>query len=598
MKKILLVLIIPLIIFSCKSNEYLVLQTKQEKENKTFHEGSLIIHDNYPILTVKGTPYEAGLQYGVLLNRQLVSMDNTVDSLLESYIGSLFIKKWITNIVLNAKIRRIEEKMSDNYIQEINGMAKGSELSLKDLKIIAYFPQLFFKISCTSFIAKDVDRIVHGRNLDWPGIDAIASHPLIVNYNIEGKIPFTNLTFVGYPGVYTGMNHNGLSMSINMNGAPAENGNNIDDYNYEMPLAFKVRSILEEANNLNEVDDLFAAYSSHAWFITVGSKNDNSGAIYELTRGELIKNEMKNDFLFVENLSLSPKGRFAYSPIWMFATSNMAREHKMKELNKRYKGLNIIDKSYEILKNTEYYSYNKHPNYGYSINNYNTIKSCIMDNMNNEIYFSYGGGLAGCHKYLEYDINNNKISEFRDKDTNCYDFEFTELKRLQSWYTKNYSNKKKLSKDDINIISEKIKNYKINKGYKAYLLSKYYKQGEFYKDAKHYANIYIENYPKYFYPYYNKFVILKENQEYEKASIVLKEMLQLETLSPYYKYKAWKELIFVYKELDNNTKQFSTEILSLYNKIDKYISQYFIDERTTEELEEIKNIVENYKIEK
>jgi len=326
--------------------------TQSENGVKIFHDGSLILKEGVKFLTVKGDSYEAGLQYGVLLKDDLIKMDYVVDSLIDDYMGDFFIKKWIVNSVVNSKIKKIEKKMPLDYLQEMKGMAEGSGLKLKDIQTIAYIPQLFFKISCTAFILKNEIGIVHGRNLDWPGIEVLTHHPLIVNYHLNNKIPFTNLTFIGYPGVYTGMNHSGLSMSINMNGAPADNGKKINDYNTGMPLAFKIRNILENAEDIDDVDIHFKDYSSHAWFITVGSKNDSTGVIYEFTRGEIIKNTMKDDFLFVENLSLSDKGRYQYSPIWMFSISNISRERKIKELIERISNEDLIDKSYKILTNT------------------------------------------------------------------------------------------------------------------------------------------------------------------------------------------------------------------------------------------------------
>ncbi|MCK5170265.1 MAG: hypothetical protein KAQ75_10330, partial [Bacteroidales bacterium] len=331
--------------------------------SRNFNEGSLTVKEDIPFLTLKGDSYEMGLQYGVLLNDRLLEMDHAVDSLIDAYIDGFFLKKWIANIVLSSKIRKVEKTMPDEYVLELKGMAAGSDLKLKELQIIAYFPQLFFKISCTAFIMRNENGIVHGRNLDWPGIEVLAHHPLIVNYHKEDKIPVTVLTFVGYPGVYTGMNYNGLSMSINMNGTPAENDKNISDYNTGMPLAFKLRNILENGDDLEIVDEMFDGYSSHAWFITVGSKKDNSGAIYELTRGEVIKNELKDDFLYVVNLNLSDKGRYQYSPIWMFGTSNISRERKIKELYERIDEPDLISKSYQILTNTENHHLSHDPFY-------------------------------------------------------------------------------------------------------------------------------------------------------------------------------------------------------------------------------------------
>ena len=571
--------------------------TKEIDGARTFNEGNLVVKEGIPFLTVKGDPYEMGLQYGVLMNDMLLDMDHNVDSLIDSYIGGFFLKKWIANMVLNSKIKKVEKTMPAEYILELEGMADGSDLKLKDLQIIAYFPQLFLKISCTAFIIRNENGLVHGRNLDWPGIEVLTNHPLIVNYHKDDKIPVAVLTFVGYPGVYTGMNHNGLSMSINMNGAPAENDKKISDYNTGMPLAFKLRNILENTENLDEVDKMFEGYSSHAWFITVGSKKDNSGVIYELTRGEVIKNEMKEDFIYVANLSLSEKGRYQYSPIWMFGTSNISRERKIKELYERIEENDLINKSYQILTNTENYHLSHDPFYRYCINNFITVKSCIMDNMNNDIYFTYGERLAALNKYLFYDIESGEVNVYKEKQ-GVSDHEYCN-KQLdyQNWYRRNFSNKKKFENDDYQKIIMEIEDLNLDPVYKAYLLSHYYAKLKDHEKAFVNAERYITQRPDYYHSYFNKYLIMKNKGDYMDAIVALEEMLQTSTLNPYFEHRANVNMIVMYDKLLEHTydQLYIDKINNLADKVRSNLTQYFIDEDTKKELELIKSIQEKYK---
>lgn len=563
---------------------------------RRFHEGSLMIKEDVPFLTVKGNPYEAGLQYGVLLNDYLLKIDKVIDSLIVANTGQFFIKQWIVRGVLNKKIKEIEKNIPSEYLLEMRGMADGSDLDLKDLQIIAYVPQLFFKISCTAFIAKNEQGIVHGRNLDWPGIEVLTHFPLIVNYHISNKFPFTNLTFIGYPGVYTGMNHAGLSLSINMNGAPAENGKKISDYNTGMPLAYKVRNILEKSETLAQVDEQFKNYSSHAWFITVGSDNDKSGAIYELTRGEIIKNSMQDDFLFVENLSISEKGRYMYSPIWMFGNSNISRERKIKELNNRFNDLSLVDKSYNILINTENHHLSHDPFYGYCINNYNTIKSCILDNTNKEIYFTYGEHNAALNKYLHYKIETSEVLVFKSKqEITESEFHSTGIE-YNNWYNTTFARKKKLSEKDYHLIIYEIQKYKLQPAYKALELSNVYLKLKDYENAYIQAENYIAGAPDYYPAYYQKYRILREKGDHLKAIVTLEEMLQTSTINPYYEYRAKVNMIEMYdKLLENKTDPVYIEkILNLYAQIKSDIIQYFVDTETQNDLDLIEKIVKKY----
>jgi hypothetical protein len=563
--------------------------------SKTFREGKLIIEEGIPFLTVNGNSYEMGLQYGVLMNEELIKMDHTVDSLIELYIGSFFMKKWISEIVLNSKIRKIEKTMPPEYLQELNGMAEGSDLKLKDLQIISYFPQLFFKISCTSFLLRDHEQLVHGRNLDWSGIESITHYPLIVNYHKIDRNPITILTFVGYPGAYTGMNHNGLSMSINMNGAPAENHKKISDYNTGMPLAFKVRNVLENATTLNDVDQHFDDYSSHAWFIIVGSKIDHSGAIYELTRGEVIKNTMSGDFQFIENLSISDVGRYAFSPIRMHENFNIARERKIKELFDRYsKKSDLVAKSYEILSNTEYYHLKHDPFYSNSINNSATVISCIMDNTDNILYFSYDERLAGLNKYLKYDIDAEEVTVYREKqeipDQNYLD----EHLKYKDWYSSTISDNRKIGSEEYQLIINKIGTLKLEPAYKFWLLSHYYSKLGNHEKAFENAQNYIAERPDYYHAYYNKYQIEKNRESYLDAIVALEEMMQTSTIAPYYNYLAKTKMIELYDQLLDHQKDqiYIEKIHRLAKEIKSELNQYFVDKETKKDLKLIQSIIE------
>jgi len=581
---------------SCElfAQPYHYIETRDGK--RTFHSGELMVKEGVPFLTVKGTPYEAGLQYGVLLNDYLLKMNHTIDSLAENYIGSFFLKKWIAHAVLGFKIRKLEKTMPDDFIREFEGMADGSDLTLKEIKTLAYFPQLFFKISCSAFILRNKNHMVHGRNLDWPGIEVLTHYPLIVNYHMEGKHPVTNLTFIGYPGVYTGINHAGLSMSINMNSAPAENGKEIDDYNVDMPLAFKVRDILENAENMAGVDEQFKGYSSHAWFITVGSKSDFSGAIYELTRGRVIKNEMQDDFLAIANLSLSEVGRYQYSPISMFNQSNISRERKLEELNEKIVQPDLVEKSYQILSCTENHDMIHNPFFSNSINNNITVKSCIMDNMNGTIYFAYDENLAAFNEYLKYDIQSGTVDIFKEKK----DFEgkayFSERQQYQNWYIHEMSGKKELSEQDYQKIIAKIKSLNLEPSYHTFLLSHYYSKLENDTLAFKYAEEYIELQPDYYHSYYNKFRIMRDKGDYMAAIVALEEMMQTSTITPSDTYLAYMNMIKMYdklmeKDLD---PMYIKKIKHLVDKIYYELNQYFKDGKTLEDLEFIEKIESKY----
>jgi len=500
-------------------------QYNEKNGIRTFHQGSMFVKEGVPFLTVKGDSYEMGLQYGVLMNDQIMEMQVKVDSVVETYVGKFFLKKWIANMVLKSKIRKIEKRIPEEFIKELEGIAEGCDLNLRQVKTIAYFPQIFFEISCTSFVMKNKNGIVHGRNLDWPSIETFTKFPLIVNYHRKEKIPNTILTFVCYPGAYTGMNHNGLSMSINTNGCPIPEGKEESDYVTDMPMPFQLRYVMENADELSEVDEMFNNYSTHGWFITVGSNKDQSGAMYELTRGKYIKNKMQDNYIGVTNLAVSEKGRYEYSSINMHGEFNLTREDKLKELNQNISNNNLVDKAYQMVSSTAYYELPHDTSWGCSINNDITVKSCIMDNTRQKIYFAYGEMLAGCNQFLEYDIATQDVSVYREKQT-IPDEDYLKNKlAYRKWFRQNYSGKKKLEREDYQSLIAQCKKYNLQPAYQYNLLSRYYANIDDKEQAYKYAKMYVDDLPQFGAAYHTQYVIFNYFKDYEKAIESLQIML-------------------------------------------------------------------------
>lgn len=492
---------------------------------RTFHQGSMFVKEGVPFLSVKGDSYEMGLQYGVLMNDQIMEMQLKVDSIVEKYVGKFFLKKWIANMVLKSKIRKLEKRVPQEFIEELEGMAEGCDLNLREVKTIAYFPQLFFEISCTSFVLKNENGIVHGRNLDWPGIETFANFPLIVNYHRKEKIPTTILSFVCYPGAYTGMNHNGLSMSINTNGCPIPEGKEESDYVTGMPMPFELRYVMENADELSEVDEMFNNYSTHGWFITVGSSKDQSGAMYELTRGKYIKNKMQDNYIGVTNLAVSEKGRYEYSPINMHGEDNISREDKLKELNQNISNDNLVDKAYQMVSSTAFYELPCDLYHSSCINNYITVKSCIMDNTEQKIYFAYGEKLAGCNQFLSYDIKSEEVGIYKEKKEIPNEAYYNGRKAYRKWLKTLFTKKKQLEKEDYKKIINQIDQFNLHPAYKSNELRKCYANIKNKEKAYECADKYIELLPTYGSAYYGKYYACKSFNDYEKAIESLQIML-------------------------------------------------------------------------
>lgn len=565
--------------------------TTYAQEVTTYEQGTLVINDDIPLLTVKGNHYQMGIQYGTLLNQQLIEMDRVADSLIAENIGGSFIKRWIGKAVLKGRIKKVDKRMPDYFIRELEGMAKASDLSLTEIKTIAYFPQVFFEISCTSFIMKDQSAILHGRNLDWNGIDPFVRFPLIVNYHPTGGNAFTAATFIGYPGVYTAMNHKGLSISINMNGASLPKAMDADGFQQCMPSAYKTRQILEQAASLRQVDSLLNNYRIHGWFFTVGSLKDNSGCVYELTRGKIFKNNMEADFLAIENLALSEDTRKALTPIWEHSTSNTSREAKIQELYRTISEKDLTEKAYAMLSDVTFYQEENHPTYFYGINNGSTVQSCILDLTNQCLYFAYAPGLAGHSRYFCYNIELDRIDVFKQpqKDHQEVLATFKSLRAaLYEHVVASKNRDEEYYQQALSIIDESTAPEGVRLYYRAiYLTNK--------KDAEaaidEFRNL-TKLHPAYEYARLQVVRLLRKENRWDEANEALLELENLSTLSEYYQYRSQIERILLtlqrYKQGDVGYEQVTAE----RKKVNDLLKGYFIDSSTQTLLHELDKKIE------
>jgi len=325
--------------------------------------------------------------------------------------------------------------------------------------------------------------------------------------------------------------------------------------------------------------------------------DDTITALYLGFRYPLTADYMNDDFIFVENLSLSDKGRYKYSPVWMFSTFNISRERKIKELNTKIANDNLIDKSYQILINTENHRLLHDPFYGYCINNLNTIKSCILDNTNNEIYFTYGEHNAALNNYLHYNIQTGEVDVFKSKKE-IADSEYHSASiSFYNWYDLTFSKKKKLTNKDFLLIIDNLKNYNLEPALGEYLLSSYYLKLKDYENAYIHADNYIAELPDYFLAYYNKYRVVREKKDYFKAIVTLEEMLQTSSVNPYFEYRAKVNMIEMYDKLlqTKNDEVYIEKIHKLYAQINSDIIQYFVDTEIQKDLDIIEKIIKKYK---
>ncbi len=520
-----------LILLGATSCSNLQKQVEVDRSNnvKIFQGGILQQEHGIYFLTVSGSHYDAGLQYGVLLQDEIQSLYKTgYSAIADEKIGKFFLKRWIANIKIGREIKKIKKRMPQEYLYELKGIAKGSKLSLRKIEFMTFFPQLFLNLNCTSIIDKDDSTLIHGRNLDWP-LDFLNKYGLIVEYNIIGKKKYVNIGWTGYPGCYTGINEDGLSVSDNVMEVSWYDKN----LKPGIPIPFKIRQILEQCGNLKDVDNILDGFKAQGEMLIISSKKDHSGMIYEFIGGEVLKTKMHDNFIYATNLPRSEKARKDYTSLLNYTDFNVAREKKIEELDKKLIHYNPFERISEILHTTAYYHYDHNPFYSKSINNEMTIESCIFDNTNSVIYIAFGKHFAAKEKYVKYNLNTHKISVFKERDTFVDDENIQNLIEYRKWlYKIEKKRKNKLKKEDHLETIERLNKTKLNESYKHYQLAYRYFSLEEYEKAHKNVDEVIKVYPDYHIGYILKGVIYYNQKMYQECIEEYKNALNCSTTAP------------------------------------------------------------------
>jgi len=237
------------------------------------------------------------------------------------------------------------------------------------------------------------------------------------------------------------------------------------------------------------------------------------------------------------------------------------------------------------------------PFYGYCINNFNTIKSCILDNSRNEIYFTYGEHNSAKNKYLKYSVETGDVEVYKEKQEVADNASYEAALDYSAWYKKTFARKKKLTESDYKIIIDYVQPSNLNPAFKSYLLSGFYSNLKDNENSFIQAENYISEMPDFSHSYYNKYKVMRDMGEYMKAIVALEEMLQTSTINPYYEYRAKISMIEMYDKLLENKYDsvYIDKIHKLYSQINTDIIQYFVDTETQKDLDLIEKINKKYK---
>lgn len=241
---------------------------------------------------LEGDAYERGLAHGKLTKELMEFQEQVFVDKINQLIPSSYYIRVLRNVIAWFN-RDIESYIPQEYKDEIYGISKSCNprfnyigpayrriLNYHGAHDIGHALQNLALVGCTSFAVNQNDsnnNLILGRNFDFYVSDDFAKNVIVAHINPTTGHSFTYITWASFIGVASGINDQGLTVTINAAKStyPTESA---------MPISLLAREILQYASN---IDEAIAIAHKRKLFVSesiqIGSAQDNTSAIIEKT---------------------------------------------------------------------------------------------------------------------------------------------------------------------------------------------------------------------------------------------------------------------------------------------------------------------------
>ena len=244
-------------------------------------------------LYIKGNPLQLGYNNGALTQNLMQQQEEIFFSKVETFVPSKF-KQNLLRGFLKWYNRKMYLNVRDDFQAELYGLSQYSSdrydyiapkfrraMYLHGAHDIGHALQDLMVVGCTSLAVwnentEDGDLLI-GRNFDFYVGDDFAKNKLIEFVEPENGIPYMSVSWPGMIGVVSGMNKEGVTVTINA-------GKSKIPMTAKTPISFVTREILQYAKNIDEAVEIAKkrkVFVSES--ILVGSANDKKAVIIEVS---------------------------------------------------------------------------------------------------------------------------------------------------------------------------------------------------------------------------------------------------------------------------------------------------------------------------
>ncbi len=244
-------------------------------------------------LYIKGNPLQLGYNNGALTQDLMQKQEKIFFSKVEGFVPSKF-KQNLLRGFLKWYNRKMYLNVREDFQAELYGLSQYSSdeynfiapkylrnLYLHGAHDIGHAMQDLMMVGCTSLAVwnentEDGDLLI-GRNFDFYVGDDFAKNKLIEFVEPETGIPYLSVSWPGMIGVVSGMNKEGITVTINA-------GKSKIPLTAKTPISLVTREILQYAKNIDEAITIAKkrkVFVSES--ILVGSANDKNAVIIEVS---------------------------------------------------------------------------------------------------------------------------------------------------------------------------------------------------------------------------------------------------------------------------------------------------------------------------
>ncbi|MCC3215768.1 C45 family peptidase [Chryseobacterium sp. X308] len=244
-------------------------------------------------LYIKGNPLQLGYNNGALTQSLMQKQESIFFSKVESFVPSKFRQKILRGF-LKWYNRKMYLNVREDYQAELYGLSQYSSdqydfiapkylrsLYLHGAHDIGHAMQDLAMVGCTSLAVwnentEDGDLLI-GRNFDFYVGDDFSKNKLVEFVQPDEGIPYMSVSWPGMIGVVSGMNKEGITVTINA-------GKSKIPLTAKTPISLVTREILQYAKNIEEA---IAIAKKRKVFVSesilVGSAADKNAVIIEVS---------------------------------------------------------------------------------------------------------------------------------------------------------------------------------------------------------------------------------------------------------------------------------------------------------------------------